>query len=144
MFEINSVEELENLSEKVTWQYFEKLVAFIFEKNGFDVEQNKVIMLNVLDKEKDSRERRQFDVIAKKNNITYLVECKRWKSRAGVVSAIQDAIDIHIERGEFYTKIYPEEQAYPVLVIPFKGMPEQHENVFIVPLLSLNWFLNSN
>jgi protease II len=136
MFEINSVEELEKLSEKVTWQYFEKLVAFIFEKNGFETQQNVVLT-------KD-KERRQYDVIAKKNNITYVVECKRWKSRAGVVSAIQDAVDIHLDRGKFYSELFPEEQTYPLLVIPLQGMPEQHQEVLIVPLLSLNWFLNNN
>ncbi|HIH39683.1 TPA: restriction endonuclease [Candidatus Woesearchaeota archaeon] len=135
MFEINSIEELEKLSEKVTWQYFERLVAFIFEKNDYEVQQNVVLT-------KD-KERRQFDVIAKKDDITYLIECKRWKSRAGVVSAIQDAVDIHLERGKFYSELFPEEQAYPLLVMPLQGMPEQHQDVFIVPLLSLNWFLNN-
>ena len=95
-FEINSIEELEKLSEKVTWQYFEKLVAFIFEKNDYDVKRN-VVLTN-------SDSKRQFDVIAKKNNITYLIECKRWKSRVGVVSAIQDAVEIHLERGKFYSE----------------------------------------
>ena len=135
-FEINSIEDLEKLSEKVTWQYFEKLVAFIFEKNEFDVKQN-IVLTN-------ENEKKQYDVIAKKKNITYLVECKRWKSRAGVVSAIQDAIDIHIDRGRFYSSLFPEEQIYPLLVIPLQGLPEQHEEVFIVPLHSLNWFLNEN
>lgn len=136
MFEINSIEELEKLSSQVTWQYFEKLVAFIFEKNGFDVQQNIVLT--------EDKERRQFDVIAKKDNITYLIECKRWKSRAGIESQIKDAVDVHLERGKFYSELFPEEQAYPLLVIPLRGMPEQHEEVFIIPLLSLNWFLNNN
>ena len=135
-FEINSIGDLERLSEKVTWQYFEKLVAFIFEKNNFDVQQN-VVLTN-------EGEKKQYDVIAKKKNITYLAECKRWKSRAGVVSAIQDAIDIHIERGKLYSSLFPEEQVYPLLVIPLQGLPEQHEEVFIVPLHSLNWFLNEH
>ena len=134
-FEIHSIEELEQLSEKVTWQYFEKLVAFVFEKNDFDVQQNVVVM--------NDKGRRQFDVIAKNKNVTYLVECKRWKSRAGVVSAIQDAIDMHIERCKFYSESYPEEQVMPLLVMPLQGMPESHEDVFIVPFMSLNWFLNS-
>lgn len=136
MFTINSIEELERLSFDVTWQYFEKLIAFIFEKNDFEVQQNVVLT-------KD-KEKRQFDVIAKKDNITYLVECKRWKSRAGVSSQLKDAADVHIERGSFYAELFPEEQVYPLLVMPLNGMPEQHNEVFIVPLLSLNWFLNNN
>ncbi len=58
MFEINSVSELESLSHKVKWQYFEKLVAFIFSENGFEVEQNVVVVKN--------KNKRQFDVIAKR------------------------------------------------------------------------------
>ena len=56
MFAINSLSELESLSQKVRWQYFEKLVAFIFEQNGFDVKQNTVIV--------KGKTRKQFDVIA--------------------------------------------------------------------------------
>ena len=43
MFQIRSSEELEELSFKVKWQYFEKLTAFIFSENNYDVIQNKVI-----------------------------------------------------------------------------------------------------
>ena len=135
-FEVNSIEELEKLSFEVKWQYFEKLVAFIFEKNDFDVKQNVVLV-------KDN-ERRQFDVIAKKKDVTYLVECKRWKSRANSISEIKRAVETHIERGEFYSSLFPEEPVVPVLVSTLEGMPEQHKEVFIVPLTSLNWFLNQN
>lgn len=136
-FNINSVEELEKLSEKVTWQYFEKLVGFIFEKNDFEVQQNIVLV-------DENKERRQFDVIAKNKNVTYLIECKRWKSRAGVVSQLKDAVDVHIDRGKFYSEQHPEEVIVPVLVTPLEGMPEENHGVYIVPLLSLNWFLNNN
>ncbi len=135
-FEIDSVEELEKLSFDVTWQYFEKLVAFVFEKNGFDAQQNKVVM--------QDKERRQFDVIAKKNDVTYLVECKRWKSRANSMSELRKAVETHIERCRFYSELFPEEQVQPLLVTPLQGMPESHEEVFIIPLTGLNWFLNSN
>jgi len=135
MFEISSIDELETLSEKVTWQHFEKLIAFIFEENEFEVEHNVVVVSN--------HEKKQYDVIAKKPHITYVIECKRWKSRAGVVHAIHDAVDLHIERCAFYSKVHPNEHVIPLLVIFLSGMPEQHKNVFIVPLHSLNWFLNS-
>ena len=135
MFEVSSIEELETLSEKVTWQHFEKLVAFIFEKNDFEVQHNVVITHN--------HEKKQFDIVAKKPHITYIVECKRWKSRASTVSAIQDAVEFHIERCKFYSEVNPKEHVIPLLVTFLSGMPEHHKNVFIVPLHSLNWFLNS-
>ena len=134
MFEIKSVQELEHLSEAVTWQYFEKLVAFIFEENGFSAEQNKVIVFN--------NERRQYDVIAKKNGEIYLIECKRWKSRANSISEIKRAIETHLERCAFYSEATGE-KAIPLLVTTLNGMPEQHEETFIVPLNGLNWFLNN-
>lgn len=134
-FEIKCAEDLEKLSESVTWQYFEKLVAYIFEENGFSVEHNRVIVFN--------NDRRQYDVIAKKNNETYLIECKRWKSRSDSMSALKRAVETHIERCSFYYEAIGE-KAIPLLVSPLKGMPEQHKDVFIVPLLSLNWFLQNN
>ncbi len=136
MFEINSIQELEKLGENITWQYFEKLVAFVFEQNSFDAEQNIIVKTN--------EERRQFDVIAKKNNVTYLVECKRWKSRANSMSEIKKAVETHNERCHFYAEQHPEEQIMPLLVTTLNNMPEQHEDIFIVPLLSLNWFLQNN
>ncbi len=134
--EITSIEDLEQLSEQVTWQYFEKLVAFVFEQNNFDVEHNKVI---VADKEK-----RQFDVIAKNKSTTCLIECKHWKSRSGAASLLQEAVETHIERCKFYAEQHPEETIMPLLVTPLHGMPEEHKDVYIVPLLSLNWFLNNS
>jgi len=35
--DIESIEDLETVSEESVWQNFERLAAFIFEKNDFDV-----------------------------------------------------------------------------------------------------------
>jgi len=129
MFEVNSIEELEELTRKVKWQYFERLVAFIFEKNGFDVQHNKVI---------SRRTKRQFDVIAKKDK-TFLIECKKWKHSFG----LQKVVEKHKERCRFYKRGIKED-VIPLIVTSNEGMLTKHQNVVIVPITSLNWFLNDN
>ena len=46
-FEVKSVQDLEKLSFDVSWQYFEKLVAYIFEENGFSVSLQKAMIRNI-------------------------------------------------------------------------------------------------
>jgi len=40
--DIGSIEDLEIVSEEIIWQNFERLAAFIFEKNDFRVTVNTV------------------------------------------------------------------------------------------------------
>ena len=61
--DIKTIEDLEQVSKEAVWQNFEVLVGFIFEANDFQVNVNKVRTFN--------KKRRQYDVIAKKNNRTY-------------------------------------------------------------------------
>ena len=68
--DIQSIEDLAVVSEEVVWQNFERLAAFIFEKNNFRVKVNTVKTYN--------KTKRQYDVIAWKGNQTFLVECKKW------------------------------------------------------------------
>ena len=131
MFQVQSVEELEKLSYKVKWQYFEKLVAFIFEQNDFDVQHNKVI---------SRRTKRQFDVIAKKDK-TFLIECKRIKIANDAL--LKGIVKKHKERCGFYKRGINED-IIPLIVTPKDGVLTKHQNVFIVPITSLNWFLNDN
>ncbi len=130
MFEINSVEDLEKLSFNVKWQYFEKLAAFIFERNGFDVEQNVVV---------SRKSKRQFDVVAKSDNKTFLVECKKWKRTCK--SSLKNVIKQHNERCRFYKRTN-KENIIPVIVTPLNNTVAVHRNVAVVPITSLNWFIN--
>ena len=68
--DIRSIEDLLVVSEEVIWQNFERLAAFIFEKNNFRVNVNIV--------KTHQKTKRQYDVIAWKGNQTFLVECKKW------------------------------------------------------------------
>jgi hypothetical protein len=62
--------DLERVSVESVWQNFERLAAFMFEKNDFRVNVNTVKTLN--------KKRRQYDIIVRKNNQTFLIECKKW------------------------------------------------------------------
>ena len=85
--DIQCVEDLETVSEETIWQNFERLAGFIFEKNDFRVSINTVKTYN--------KTKRQYDVISKKSNQTFLVECKKWAGNRYRLSALKKAIDQH-------------------------------------------------
>lgn len=128
MFTIKSVSELESLSQKVKWQYFEKLVAFIFEQNGFETKQNVVVV--------KGKTKRQFDVIAVRYNKTYLVECKKW--RRNISGALKKAAKEHKGRCEFYKSAYG--KANP-LIVTLKDVNTE-ATIPIIPIMKLNAYIN--
>lgn len=131
--DIKNIEDLEEVSKEIIWQNFERLAAFIFEENEFQVKINVVKTLN--------KKRRQYDVIAKKNNQTFLIECKKWAGNRYRLSAIKRAIIQHKERTEFYKNITSED-AIPIIVTLIEEEIQFYEEVPIVPILKLNSFLN--
>ena len=131
--DIESIEDLETVSGEVIWQNFERLAAFIFEKNDFRVTVNTVKTLN--------KKRRQFDVIAKKGNQTFLVECKKWAGNRYRLSAIKKAVEQHKERTTFYETI-TNEDAVPLLVTLIEEEIQVYEGVPIVSIQKLNSFVN--
>jgi len=128
VFHINSVSDLDSISSKVKWQYFEKLVAFIFSENGFDVRQNTVIVKNGT--------KRQFDVIATRYGETYVVECKKWKGKSRV-SGLKPAVKKHLGRCGFYGK------CTPLVVVLADDNIAEINSVPIVPINRLNSFINN-
>jgi hypothetical protein len=130
---IRSVEDLEIVSEAVIWQNFERLAAFIFEKNDFEVSVNTVKTWN--------KKRRQYDVISWKSDQTFLVECKRWSGSRYRLSALKKAIEQHKERTMFYENIMNED-AIPLVVTLVEEEIHWYEGVPIVPILKLNSFIS--
>ncbi|MBI3190150.1 restriction endonuclease [archaeon] len=133
-FSIKSISDLESISYQVKWQYFEKLVAWIFDQNGFCAEQNVVV--------KFGGQKRQFDVIAEKYDKIFLVECKKWKSSKQKLSALKSAVKKHAERCEMYS-IKEGKEVYPVIVTLLEEDITDHDGVPIVPIMKLDWFLNN-
>jgi hypothetical protein len=131
--EIESIGDLEAVSEASLWQNFERLVAFIFEKNDFIVTVNTVKTLH--------KKRRQYDVIARRGDRTFLVECKRWSGSRYRLSALKSATLQHKERSVFYENSTGG-HAIPVIVtlieeeiLVFEGLP-------LVPVTRLNAFIS--
>lgn len=157
-FPIKTIDDLENLGLAVRWQWFEKLVAFVFEQNEFAVEQNKVVVF-------DKNTKRQYDVVAEKFGKTWLVECKKQKKLN-----FNEAIRKHLERCEIYTNMVKQENdrkmvhlvshivsketnipnvslhdyktkktIIPIIVTMYQ---ELEAEIPVVPLLKLNAFIN--
>jgi len=130
--DITCIEDLETISEESVWQNFERLAAFIFEQNDFRVKVNTVKTLN--------KKRRQYDVIAWKNNQTFLVECKKWAGNRYRLSALKKAVEQHKERTTFYEGI-TQVEAVPVIVTLIEEEIRVYEGVPIVPVSKLNGFI---
>lgn len=131
--DIKNIDDLEEVSKEIVWQNFERLAAFIFEENDFQIKTNAVKTFN--------KKRRQYDVIAKKNNQTFLIECKKWAGNRYRLSQLKRAIIQHKERTEFYKNI-TNEDAIPIIVTLIEEEIQFYEEVPIVPILKLNSFLN--
>ena len=141
-FPIKTISELQSISSAMKWQYFEKLVAFIFEQNNFDAKQNVIV--------KDGYGiKRQFDVIAKRYDTTYLIECKKWKNRKQKESALRSAVAKHLERCALYAALLGKALAekhdpgVPLIVTLLEENITEHDGVVIVPIMKLNWFINN-
>jgi hypothetical protein len=133
MFKINSLEELAKLSKEVKWQYFEKLVAWIFEQNDFKVGVNKVITFE--------GKRRQFDVIAERFRNLFLIECKKWSGKRYRTSQLKKAVKEHLEKCLLYKEKYNKE-IMPLIVTLIEEDIKTYEGVHIVPIEKLNTFIN--
>jgi protease II len=129
---IKNMEDLQKVSKEVVWQNFERLAAFIFEENNFQVETSKVKTSN--------KKRRQYDVIAKKKDKTFLVECKKWAGNRYRLSALRMAVKQHKERSEFYRNL-TNEDVIPIIVTLIDEEILFCEEVPIVPILKLNSFI---
>ena len=137
MFPIRSPEDLEKISREAKWQYFEKIVGWIFEQNDFDVQVNKVVIFE----KGDDKYRRQFDVIARRFDTTFLVECKKWSGSRYKVSALKEAVRSHEEKCSLYN-IEHDADAVPIIVTLMQEEITEHDGIKVVPVGKLNCFLN--
>jgi hypothetical protein len=131
--DIEETGDLETVSVESAWQNFERLAAFIFEKNDFSVKVNTVRTGNTT--------KRQYDVIARKGSRTFLIECKRWSGNRYRLSALKKAIVQHKERTVFYEDI-TNEDAIPVIVTLIEEEIRVYEGVPLVPVRKLNAFIS--
>jgi len=133
--DIDGFEELTTVSEESAWQNFERLAAFIFEKNEFRVRVNTVKTFN--------KKRRQYDVIAWKSNQTFLIECKKRAGNRYRLSALKKAVEHHKERTLFYETV-TREDAIPVIVTLIEEEIRFYEGIPLVCIQKLNSFVNES
>jgi protease II len=131
--DIKSIQDLQRVSRENVWQNFERLAAFIFEKNNFQVKINVIKTRN--------KKRRQYDVVARRGDKTFLIECKKWAGNRYRLSALKAAIEKHKERVEFYRDITNEDAA-PIVVTLIEEEIKFYEDMPIVPIFKLNSFIN--
>ena len=87
------------------------------------------------------KKRRQYDVIARKSDQTFLVECKKWAGSRYRLSALKKAVEQHSERTTFYNTI-TREDAIPLLVTLVEEEIQCYEGVPLVPVLMLDSFIH--
>lgn len=133
MFSIASLADFDRLSREVTWQHFEKLVAFVCEQHEFEARQNVVM--------KTPSGRRQYDVIATRFGTTLLIECKKWRGRKEMRAAIAAAAAKHAERAAAYA-VTTGSPAQPIIVTLLDDGLREENGMAIVPIAKLNEFLS--
>ncbi len=134
MFVLKRPEEIKTLALEMKWQYFEKLVGWVFEQNGFDVR------VNVTESFGQGR-KRQFDVVAEGFRVTFLVECKKWSGKRHKVSLLKKAVKEHRERCGMYAKKHGKD-VVPLVVTLTEEDILLHEKIPIIPVDKLNTFIN--
>ncbi len=133
-FPVKTMEDLEKLGHRMKWQWFERLVGWVFGQNDFNVSIGIV--------KKNSRFKRQYDVIAEGPRHVFAVDCKRWSGNRYKASQVRKAADRQIERSLFLRKD-TDKVIIPLIVTLMKEDVTVHSGVPVVPVEMLNAFLNS-
>ena len=123
-------EDLEEILKSCGWQTFEQLVAYIFEENGFET---KIHYRFKTDK------RYEIDVLARKSNICFLVECKKWRGKTANNSRILKAVEKHKRREEEFRKFTGKN--CKAIITTLLDQPLVVNEMKIIPVARLNYFL---
>lgn len=142
---LKSGKTLEEFVGKIDWKDFEKFVKEIFSVNGFSSFSNFRF--------KTSR-RFEIDVIATKNNLIFLADCKEWDrgryKKSGLTRAAEEQITRSNEFEKFLKKnpiakkrfkVDSNAKIIPIIVTWYDEDISQFANCFVVPVWKLNSFL---
>jgi hypothetical protein len=122
---VTNEKELQEYLNKTGWQSFEKLVAAIFEENGYETIVGKVIT---------HEKRMQIDVIAQKYEKKVVIECKKWN--ANTPARIRAEVEKQRERMALL-------DADEGIIVTLRDYGEKEiKSIRIVPLAKLNNYLN--
>jgi hypothetical protein len=135
-----------NLIEHLKWQEFETLTTLALKEAGFDTRHR----LRFTSIEKKWLE---IDVLGWKKPYVLLIDCKRYKRRAGKASSLRKALEEQRMRVEDFTAMLPEiHENFPfteweyfiALPILITWLPEDftvYEDMALVPFDKLNSFV---
>ena len=131
-------EGIEEALEELSWCEFEEVVKEVFEANEYKCK------LRFRFKEKKIYE---IDVLAQKNDEFFCIDCKFWKKGWKKESGLKRACRLQEERAEalkriLETKKLKKVKVYPLIVTLFPEGIKSIGKTFIVPIFSLNTFLN--
>jgi hypothetical protein len=142
---LKSGRTIEEFMEKIDWREFEKIVREIFSVNGFNSFSNFRFR---------TRRRFEIDVVAAKNNLIFVADCKEWgKGRyknGGLRIAAQEQSARAREFEKFLRsnpiarhkfKVSSAASIIPVVVTWYEETISENGNCFIVPVCKLNSFL---
>jgi hypothetical protein len=117
------------------WSNFEKFVSEVLELHHFDSYWNVNLTVGGV--------RRQFDVIAKKNNEILGIDCKFWDNKKSKKSGLINSVKKQKERCLIAAKLFGI-NITPLIVTNKEDLCGCFEDTSIVPLNKLNNYLLNN
>jgi len=140
-------EQIEEIVQKMNWKEFEKLIAEILRKHDFNIHSNFRFKTD---------RRFEIDVLAVKNKISFLIDCKQWGrgryKKTGLKYAAKDQKHRLNELKKFLRnnlaakiklKVNKNTNFIPLIITWFEEDITLHDKVFIVPIWKFNEFLLS-
>lgn len=126
------------------WKDFEKIVGEIFIKNEFLVKQNFRFKI---------KRRYEIDLIAARNNLVFVVDCKQWGKGRYKSSGIRKAANDQEIRADELKKFFKKNKIaqeilkikspsiFPLIITLWQEDVQKENNTFVVPIWKLNSFL---
>jgi hypothetical protein len=139
-FPVKTIQDFQTLGPRMKWQFFERLVAFVFKQNDYEVAVSVVKRLGK--KRSAGNTKRQYDVIAESPRHVFAADCKRWTGRRYKSSMLKSAAEKQIERCMFL-KAETKKPILPLIVTLMREDVVIHDGVPVVPIEMLNSFIHS-
>lgn len=138
-------ENIEEIIKEINWKDFEALVGKILKRHDFHFRHSFRFK---------TKRRYEIDVVAIKENVTLVVDCKRWSRGRNKKSGLRNAIKRQNERvselknflknnpiAQGSLKIKLKAKFLPLIITWWEEDLIEHENAFVVPIWKLNEFL---
>jgi len=145
--ELAKKEKIEEIVKDLDWRTFEKIVANIFEKNGFKTKTNFILKTS---------KRFEIDVLAVSDLYVFCVDCKEWGKGRQKTSALKNAAMKQEERmkelkkflkrnsiASKLMKIGSSQEFFSLIVTWHEENLIKEDETFIVPLWKLNAFIGN-